>query len=152
MPFTQLPHQNHCVLLQAELIKQGEEVTLELQLPLPAGAPVGALGTVLERSRQLCLQMYEKQLFSEQAAEQAYNSSKLGLSATQQGVYAGRAPACKLVLPMHGGPLSHDEQAWRQQGRSCLSHVLRSAELCRSTLAQHGVAPAQAACWSCLSN
>ena len=67
----------------------------ELQLPLPAGAPAGALGTVLERSRQLCLQMYEKQLFSEQAAEQAYNNSKLGLSMTQQGVYAGRAAACR---------------------------------------------------------
>ena len=92
------PHQDHGLLLQAELIKQGDQVAPELQLPLPAGVPAGALGTVLERSRQLCLQMYEKKLFSQQAAEQAYSSSKLGLSTTQQGVYAGRAAACRTGL------------------------------------------------------
>ena len=104
-PLVSSPHQHRCLLLQAELIKQGDQVAPELQLPLPAGAPAGALGMVLERSRQLCLQMYEKQLFSGQAAEQAYDSSKLGLSATQQGVYAGQAAACILVLAAHGGVL-----------------------------------------------
>ena len=92
------PHQDHCLLLQAELSKQGDQVAPKLQLPLPAGVPAGALGTVLERSRQLCLQMYEKKLFSEQAAQQAYNKSKLKLSTMQRGVYAGRAAACRLAL------------------------------------------------------
>ena len=114
----------------------------ELQLPLPAGAPAGALGTVLERSRQLCLQMYEKQLFSEQGAEQAYNSSKLGLSASQQGVYAGRAATCRVGLG-HAWGRSHDEQACGQQGRSCLSGMHRNAELFRSPLTQDDVVVAQ---------
>ncbi len=42
-------------------MQQGDQVPHTLRVdPLPAHVPQGAFGTVLERSRQLCLITYEK--------------------------------------------------------------------------------------------
>lgn len=44
---------------------RGDKVPLALEVEIPEGRPGGALGTVLERSRQLCLTTYEKPLLSD---------------------------------------------------------------------------------------
>ncbi|GAB4823405.1 hypothetical protein N2152v2_010451 [Parachlorella kessleri] len=48
--------------LRVELAARGDRVPEQLRVPLPPGCPAGALGTVLERSRRLCLLRYEKEL------------------------------------------------------------------------------------------
>lgn len=40
------------------------QIPPSLAVPLPPGAPGGALGLVLERSRQLCLKTYRKEPFA----------------------------------------------------------------------------------------
>lgn len=54
--------------MKQELAVAGPNVPPPLVVPLPPGVPVGALGTVLERSRQLCLQRYTKGCLLEGAA------------------------------------------------------------------------------------
>jgi hypothetical protein len=77
-----------CLWRQEELIGLGEEVPAGT-VELPAGAPGGALGTVLERSRALCLLRYEKELFTETSYLDAYARCQVALSPAQLGVFAG---------------------------------------------------------------
>jgi hypothetical protein len=51
--------------VQAELVQAGETVPAGLEVPIPEGKPGGALGTVLERSRLLCLKQYQKPLHTD---------------------------------------------------------------------------------------
>ena len=61
-----------------------------LRVALPAGGPNGALGAVLERSRQLCLSRYEVERFHEAAYLDLYRRSRdLHLSPEQLAVFAG---------------------------------------------------------------
>lgn len=57
-------------------------------MPLPAGGPTGALGTALERSRQLTLHMYQKELFTETSYKQSIG--QLALAPEQLAVFAGK--------------------------------------------------------------
>lgn len=55
---------------------------------LPPSTPPGALGVTLERSKQLCLQMYEKELFT----DSSYRSMTAQLVCTpeQLAAFAGK--------------------------------------------------------------
>lgn len=57
-------------------------------MALPPSSPQGALGATLERSKQLCLQMYEKELFSETSYESA--TAQLVCTSEQLAVFAGK--------------------------------------------------------------
>lgn len=63
-------------------------------ISIPEGKPVGALGTVLERSRQLCLKQYEKPMFNEHAwREVLLNFRDVPLlTKEQEAVFAGKLP------------------------------------------------------------
>lgn len=60
--------------------------------PLPISGPQGALGTCLERSRQLCLSLYEKELFTETSYLDLYQRLATPLPPQQLAVFAGGAP------------------------------------------------------------
>ena len=45
--------------LREELLRQGKDVPESLAVPIPTGQPGGALGTALQRSRELCHMLYE---------------------------------------------------------------------------------------------
>ena len=74
--------------LQAELINQGSTVQPALDVPIPPGTPPGALGVTLERSKQLCLHMYEKDLFTETSYQTL--TRHLVCSSEQLAVFAGK--------------------------------------------------------------
>lgn len=57
-------------------------------MTLPASTPLGALGVTLERSKQLCLQVYEKELFSETSYESM--TKQLVCTPEQLAVFAGK--------------------------------------------------------------
>jgi hypothetical protein len=59
-----------------------------LLVPLPPGAPGGALGLVLERSRLLCLARYTKEAFSPDAYQQVVAKWGMALSPSQMSVFA----------------------------------------------------------------
>ncbi len=64
-----------------------------MTVALPPTTPPGALGVTLERSKQLCLQMYEKELFAETSYENVM--SQLVCTPEQLAVFAGQfLPAC----------------------------------------------------------
>ncbi|DBB05628.1 TPA: hypothetical protein ACH3X1_012245 [Trebouxia sp. C0004] len=73
--------------LKAELITLGTKVPAVLAVALPPNTPPGALGVTLERSKQLCLQMYEKDLFTETSYENVM--SQLVCTPEQLAVLAG---------------------------------------------------------------
>lgn len=65
--------------------------------------PLGALGVTLERSKQLCLQMYEKELLT-------YNSyqaltTQLVCTPEQLAVFAGEHLLCWQCVPRHSAKL-----------------------------------------------
>ena len=86
-----------CAFLQAELVKQGSRVPPGLAVALPPATPGGALGVTLERSKQLCLQMYEKELFSETSYESM--TGQLVCSAEQLAVFAGERAVLTILIP-----------------------------------------------------
>lgn len=55
--------------MQNELVAAGDEVPHHVQVEIPPGKPTGALGTALERSRQLALRRYNKPLLKPGDAE-----------------------------------------------------------------------------------
>lgn len=61
----------------------------QLQAELPERGPASCLGVVLERSRLLCLQRYEKELFTETAYLEAYRRCQERLNREQLAVFAG---------------------------------------------------------------
>ncbi|KAK9816813.1 hypothetical protein WJX72_005334 [[Myrmecia] bisecta] len=77
--------------LKEELLAQADRVPANLCVQLPAEVAPGALGTVLERSRRLCLQLYEKELFTETSYLDLYNRCRETnpLDAEQLAVFAG---------------------------------------------------------------
>ena len=76
---------------QADLIKLGDKVPEGMVVPIPEGKPAGALGTVLERSRQISLKQYEKPTFTKQAWREAlhYFRDMPLLTKQQEAVFAG---------------------------------------------------------------
>ena len=60
-------------------------------IEIPEGKPRGALGTVLELSRQLCLKQYIKPLYTGYSWQDALEGHKdaLTLSKKQRAVFAG---------------------------------------------------------------
>ena len=86
-------------MLQAELIKAGDKVPEQLVLPIPDDKPKGALGTVLERSRQICMKQYIKPLFTEELHLEVLQNlrDKPLLSRKQQAVFASEG----LNLSLH---------------------------------------------------
>lgn len=76
-----------------ELHSAGGEVPINLQVNIPESQPGGALGTVLERSRQLSLTRYEKPLFSESDHLKALETSREPIIFTkaQQEAFAGKS-------------------------------------------------------------
>jgi exosome complex exonuclease RRP6 len=83
----------HCYdALRAELLKLGpgaEAVPEELRVELPAGAPRGALGTVLERSRRLCLVQYERERLRPDSFMTLYEKTGRVYTDEQLAVFAG---------------------------------------------------------------
>lgn len=85
--------QNGAVLMirnieQVELAK-APRVPDHLQSEVPRRGPASCLGVVLERSRLLCLQRYEKELFSESAYLDYYRRCHGRLTREQLAVFAG---------------------------------------------------------------
>ena len=78
------------VVLQAELAAKGDKLAV-VPCPLPISGPQGALGTCLERSRQLCLSLYEKELFTETSYLDLYQRLATPLPPQQLAVFAGEA-------------------------------------------------------------
>ncbi len=60
-----------------------------LQEEVPERGPATCMGVVLERSRLLCLQRYEKELFSETSYLDAYRRCQEPLTREQLAVFAG---------------------------------------------------------------
>lgn len=74
--------------LKQQLAAAPQEVPAGLAVPLPPGAPAGPLGMVLERSRQLCLSSYSKELLAEGSAAETLQRWKVpGLSPQQSAVF-----------------------------------------------------------------
>jgi len=78
------------VRLQAELVQAGDAVPQGLEVAIPEGKPGGALGTVLERSRLMCLKQYQKPQHSKSSylAQLAQSKDHHVLSNQQLAVYA----------------------------------------------------------------
>lgn len=93
--------------LQDELSRLPEEIIpAELRIVLPPGNPGGALGLVLERSRQVCLLLYQKPLFTETMYLEYCTQCQLSLNPEQLAVFAGGASV--LSVP-HGLPSSCED-------------------------------------------
>lgn len=60
-----------------------------LQEEVPERGPASCMGVVLERSRLLCLQRYEKELFTETSYLEAYRRCQERLTREQLAVFAG---------------------------------------------------------------
>ena len=97
-----------CPGLQAELIKQGSQIPPGLGVALPPSTPPGALGVTLERSKQLCLQMYEKELLTDSSI-QAMTAG----TPQQQAAFAGET-----LFPRAGGGLGGGGGAAHRAPRS----------------------------------
>jgi HRDC domain len=84
------PHTCHSNLLMLVRPTPGEVVPPELLLstPLAPNRPQGALGVVLERSRQLCMQLYEKEMFRDDGYREAAERWRLNLTAKQLAIFA----------------------------------------------------------------
>lgn len=93
---------NCLATMQVELKSAKEEVPLKLQVSIPEGKPGGALGAVLERSRQLSLMRYNKPLYDEE-------SYKDYLAAPRQPVILNRRQ--EAVLAGSFAPINHHEEA-----------------------------------------
>lgn len=111
------PHLTRHPLLQGELAKAGGAVPEHLRVALPAGGPEGALGAVLERSRQLCLSRYEVERFHEAAYLDLYRRSRdLHFGPEQLAVFAGahepsvECVACCSLSPKY--PPCEQVSAW----------------------------------------
>jgi exosome complex exonuclease RRP6 len=70
-------------VLRKELV-ECSTVPEHLAIPLPKNGPQGALGTALERSKQICLQLYEKELNNESSFMNLYSKSASELFSDQQ--------------------------------------------------------------------
>ncbi len=77
-----------CTIEQVELAKVSR-VPDHLRNEVPQRGPDSCLGVVLERSRLLCLQRYEKELFSESAYLDYYRRCHERLTREQLAVFAG---------------------------------------------------------------
>ena len=77
-----------CAMQQVELAKV-PRVPDHLQEEVPQRGPLSCLGVVLERSRLLCLQRYEKELFSENAYLEYYRRCHERLTREQLAIFAG---------------------------------------------------------------
>ena len=79
------------VVLQGELSRLPKNtVPADLRIVLPPGNPGGAVGLVLERSRQVCLSLYQKPLFTETMYLDYCTQCQLSLNPEQMAVFAGR--------------------------------------------------------------
>lgn len=74
--------------LQVDLLGQ-QRVPNHLQAEIPSRGPQNLLGVVLERSRKLCLQQYQKELFTETSYMDAYRKGRERFSREQLAVFAG---------------------------------------------------------------
>lgn len=80
----------HCYdRVRQELAQIGHisAISPHLVVDLPMGNPGGALGTVLERSRQLCLQMYEKELLKKDSFMALYDRINKNFNDEQMSVF-----------------------------------------------------------------
>jgi hypothetical protein len=68
---------------------QEQKVPDFLQAEVPERGPPNLLGIVLERSRALCLQQYEKELFRDDSYLDAYKRCQQRLTREQLAVFAG---------------------------------------------------------------
>ena len=57
-------------------------------IDVPPGTPPGALGVTLERSKQLCLQMYEKELLTDSSYQTM--TAQLVCTPQQLAAFAGK--------------------------------------------------------------
>lgn len=84
------------VAVQMALEKQ-PRVPDHLRAEISERGPASCLGVVLERSRLLCLQRYEKDLFTETSYLDAYRRCQERLTRSQLAVFAGATlSACRL--------------------------------------------------------
>ena len=83
------------VYLQAELVQAGENIPPGLEVAIPEGKPGGALGTVLERSRLLCLKQYHKPQHDDDSwlAQLTHTKDYHLLDSRQLAVYAREPPS-----------------------------------------------------------
>lgn len=68
-----------------------------LAVDLPEHGPSGALGTVLERSRTLCMLQYEREQCREDSFLQAALKLDVVLSGPQLAVFEGEVGLCEVV-------------------------------------------------------
>ncbi len=68
---------------------RGAEVPFNLVVPIEGGRPGGALGLALERSRRLCLQRYEKELFTETSHLHVAERCEGRLTQAELRIFAG---------------------------------------------------------------
>ena len=87
--------------MQAELIRQGSKVPPGMGVTLPPSTPPGALGVTLERSKQLCLQMYEKELFTDSSHQSM--TAQLVCTPEQLAAFAGKTLYEQGMLQKRGG-------------------------------------------------
>lgn len=74
----------YCYDVLRKELAECSTVPEHLAIPLPNNGPQGALGTALERSRQICLQLYEKELNNESSFMNLYSKSASELFSDQQ--------------------------------------------------------------------
>ena len=66
-------------------------------VPLPPSTPPGALGVTLERSKQLCLQMYEKGLLTDSSYQAM--TAQLVCTPEQLAAFAGNISLYDILDP-----------------------------------------------------
>ena len=67
---------------------------------LPAGGPMTMIGVALARSWRLCLQQYQKEVFTPTTYLEAYSRGGERLSRPQLSVFAGSVQAVSHALPV----------------------------------------------------
>jgi hypothetical protein len=97
-----------------------------LAVPLPPGTPAGPLGTVLERSRQLCLNSYNMEVLSDSSAGEVLQRWKVaGLSPQQSAVFTElyrwrdrwvERGASRLALGLYAAACSGVVEEWWRSG------------------------------------